>query len=241
MLNNYGLKYAKYFSKEDAVKKFNWPSVIGGVSYFLLEQGYNSGNVTFVNDSTGKEIKTSLFREIGYIPLDCDNIELTRSISQKTKSLINMDSIFMRGQTGSKAVEKMAIGANVCYRSRGRTAFIDASKEKDINKYKVAFKYANGARVCDGSMILLPGETCTESFQYFCVNNLNQANNLLSYVSSSIVVFLRSLIMNSHNNTSKTWTTIPVMDITKPWTNADVYQHFGLSPEEITYVESVVK
>ncbi len=34
---------------------------------------------------------------------------------------------------------------------------------------------------------------------------------------------------------------VPVQDLSKPWTDAELYEKYGLAEEEITFIESMIK
>jgi site-specific DNA-methyltransferase (adenine-specific) len=53
--------------------------------------------------------------------------------------------------------------------------------------------------------------------------------------------FLMSLFMYSHGITKDTFAYIPILDMTKLWTDESLYERYGLNREEIAFIESKVR
>ena len=43
------------------------------------------------------------------------------------------------------------------------------------------------------------------------------------------------------NMTRDTYSFVPLQDFTKPWTDAELYVKYGLTDEEIQFIESMIK
>lgn len=90
--------------------------------------------------------------------------------------------------------------------------------------------------------VLEPGEVCTHS--YLVLGPLDSdvtAQNLLKYVKTSFVRFLLLLAMTSIHLTKTTFSFVPMQDFSKPWTDEELYVKYGLSDEEIAFIESMIK
>ena len=247
MLNNLHLTYLKYYNKEYASSLFDWPMIIGGVCYFVLNKKGTGGDFTYTNANSGVTVsnKSRVYSRLGYIPVNdpCPKISL-RILEKAVKSSSKMMSdIFKRGRIGSKEIERMNSGNTLCHRSKQRTRLIDASCKEltDLYQKRVAYKYANGSDVTEGRIVLKDGETVTESFMYFTLGCNEDPCFLDEVLSSKVIVFLRMMVVNSHNNTKKTWSKIPRLDFSRSWTDQQLYQHFNLTQEEINYIEETVK
>lgn len=68
-----------------------------------------------------------------------------------------------------------------------------------------------------------------------------EAESVLSYLSCRLTRFLILLHKPSQDTTRKVYTFVPVQDWTQKWTDADLYKKYGLSDEEITFVEKIVR
>lgn len=45
----------------------------------------------------------------------------------------------------------------------------------------------------------------------------------------------------SQDAPSKTYRFVPLQDFSKPWTDAELYEKYGLTDEEIAFIESTIK
>lgn len=87
-----------------------------------------------------------------------------------------------------------------------------------------------------------PGTISSET--YLCIGPLesrNQAENVLSYLSCRLTRLLILLHKPSQHTTRKVYTFVPNQDWNRPWTDDDLYAKYGLSPDEITFIESIVR
>jgi site-specific DNA-methyltransferase (adenine-specific) len=50
-----------------------------------------------------------------------------------------------------------------------------------------------------------------------------------------------SLAKIGQHGTSSTYCFVPLQDFTHPWTDADLFKKYDLSPDEVKYVESMIK
>ena len=122
------------------------------------------------------------------------------------------------------------------------------SKNKDIvSKYKVCVgkAYGMGAapyNVINTPFILKPNEICTETYLVLSVcNSFQEAVNIKTYIHTKFFRFLVSLKKISQNSTWSTYLLVPTQDFSKPWTDAELYEKYGLTQEEIDYIESTIR
>ena len=64
---------------------------------------------------------------------------------------------------------------------------------------------------------------------------------LKKYLESIFVQFLIQSFKITTPNSKTLFSYLPEIDLTKTWTDAEIYQHFNLTPEEIEYIENNVK
>ena len=75
------------------------------------------------------------------------------------------------------------------------------------------------------------------------IENQKQADNLIFYFNSKLVKYLESLIPTSGFATgiTKIINYLPEINISRSWTNQELYEYFNLTQEEIKYIESQIK
>ena len=87
-----------------------------------------------------------------------------------------------------------------------------------------------------------PGSACTETYLVAGrFNNKEEAQNYVSYLKTRFVRFLISLRKISQDAARGVYAFVPDLDYSHSWTDADLYKRYGISNEEITYIESIVK
>ncbi len=94
------------------------------------------------------------------------------------------------------------------------------------------------------SRILLgpPGSACTET--YLVVGRFSSeshATNLMAYLRTRFVRFLVSLRTNTQHLYSERFAFVPKLPMSCVWTDHKLYSKFGLSTDDIAFIESVIR
>ncbi|MCB2175746.1 MAG: Eco57I restriction-modification methylase domain-containing protein [Actinomycetales bacterium] len=87
-----------------------------------------------------------------------------------------------------------------------------------------------------------PGSVSSET--YLCIGPFEtkaEAASALSYLTCRLTRFLILLHKPSQHVTKKVYTFVPTQDWTKTWTDSDLYAKYGLTGEEIAFIESIVR
>ena len=63
----------------------------------------------------------------------------------------------------------------------------------------------------------------------------------MSYISTKFFRFLVSVRKISQDATQKVYQFVPMQDFSKPWNDAELYAKYGLSDEEVAFIESMIK
>ena len=122
-----------------------------------------------------------------------------------------------------------------------------------IDKWKVITSYVGydhagnpgkdgKRRVLSKIDILPPGTICTETYLVIgAYDEEKNAQNLVAYMKTRLFRFLMSQFMYSHHITKDSYAFVPILDMTKPWTDEKLYKRYGLTKEEITFIESKIR
>lgn len=141
----------------------------------------------------------------------------------------------------------------LCYGKAARIGYIELSEihshSEWIDKWKVYVPESNniGTELNDdnqNSFVGAPGTICTETYLVVGAElDLTQekASNLSNYLRTRFARFLLSLAKISQHGTGKTYRFIPLQDFSKSWTDAELYAKYGLTAEEIDFIESKIK
>lgn len=87
-----------------------------------------------------------------------------------------------------------------------------------------------------------PGSISSET--YLCIGPFDsqaEAGSVLSYLSCRLTRLLILLHKPSQDTTRKVYTFVPTQEWTRLWTDEDLYAKYGISPDEIAFIEKVVR
>lgn len=128
-------------------------------------------------------------------------------------------------------VERSAIPAN--------TAWID--------KWKVLMTRVQGTsaaietKFLSKPIVAEPGTACTESYLVAGLFDTEaDAANYAKYLRTRFVRFLVSLRKSTQDAPKSVYAFIPDLPVNKAWTDAKLYKRYGLSKDEIAFIESQV-
>lgn len=83
---------------------------------------------------------------------------------------------------------------------------------------------------------------CTET--YLVVGpfeNKIGAENALTYMQTRFFHLMVSIMKITQNTMQAAYSLVPMQDFSKPWTDAELYEKYGLTDEEIAFIESMIK
>lgn len=72
-------------------------------------------------------------------------------------------------------------------------------------------------------------------------NQENYANNIVSYLHTRFLRFLVFLKTSTQDIPPKAYSFVPMQDFSEPWTDEKLYKKYGLTEEEIAFIESMIR
>ena len=241
----------------------------GGVCYLLWDHKHGKTDSTVrIVSHEGKGVVTTTTRKLRYKNLDIF-IRNSAAISILNKVIIDenvdtmerhisprrpfgLDGNFIKTADFEKAATGMKDPVK-CYGKAKTVGYVERSSitshSEWIDKWKVFMPYANniGTELNDdnqNTFIGAPNSICTETFLIAGIDmplNEDSATNLSNYLRTRFARFLLSMAKISQHGTSKTYRFVPVQDFSKAWTDTDLYSKYGLTEEEIAFIESMIK
>lgn len=90
--------------------------------------------------------------------------------------------------------------------------------------------------------LLAPDEVCTDSYiiGYPSISE-EEAKNFFNYLTTKFARFLILQSLSSINLSRESYTFVPTQDFSRAWSDADLYEKYGLSVEDIEFIESMIK
>lgn len=87
-----------------------------------------------------------------------------------------------------------------------------------------------------------PNSICTETYVILgAYNNKNLAQNLISYTQTKFFHFMLTLKKVTQDATAKVYSCIPIQDFNEEWTDEKLYKKYGLTQDEIDFIESMIR
>ncbi|MGH8147461.1 MAG: Eco57I restriction-modification methylase domain-containing protein [Rhodanobacteraceae bacterium] len=117
-----------------------------------------------------------------------------------------------------------------------------------IDQWKVLLVKAHGTSgredltILGRPIVAEPGSACTET--YLVVGRFSsklKAKRLSALMQTRFVRFLVSLRKITQNMTRGSYRFVPVLPLTRVWTDIKLYERYGLTGEEIAFIESRIK
>jgi site-specific DNA-methyltransferase (adenine-specific) len=240
----------------DAAECFPRIDISGEICYFLWDRDNNGlCNVVSVRSGITSQMERPLLEKNGdtFIRFN-DAIEIYRKIEKfgekSFESIVSSRKPF--GITGDIKPEEFGNADRVKFYTYPKSGFIDTlnipTNKEWVSKYKVYIAKAYGERgnfpylVTAKPFIGEPNTCCSET--YLVVGPFNdkiQAENVLSYMTTRLFRFLVLFKKNTQNAAKNVYSFVPLQDFSKPWTDAELYAKYGLTKDEIAFIESMVR
>lgn len=254
MLNDTRIKVLVDY--ENANDCFPGVDIAGGVCYFLWVRDYKG--LCKVESHRGDKVKSSQrkLNEFDSFIRDEEGLAIIRKVQTKKENV--MSSIVtsrkpfglattIRPQDSGDIILRWQNGEGPYHRSEITTGI------EMIDKWKVITSYAGydhagnpGAdgkrRVLSKIDILSPGTICTETYLVIgAFETKEEALNLMRYMKTLFFRYLMSVFMVSHHITKDSYRLVPQQDFSHPWTDEMLYEKYGLTDEEIAFIESMIR
>ena len=249
-----------YMSSKDCFPGVN---IAGGIHYFLWDRNYN-GECTILNCSNDTEPYEQI-RSLNEFPVFIrdnraiqiihkfinfkDDCLANHTFTRNPFGFVSKDRGYPTPIYGDKSVKLISSGG-IGYVSRSSvTKNID-----EIDKYKVTIGKVvpsngevdtdpkDGYKVTTSSRILRPGEIVTETYLMLqTFKNPTEAMNFADYMALKFPRFMMKHTLSSMNISTQNFMFVPYLDYSKKWTDVELYSRYGLTQNEIDYVEGLIR
>ncbi len=234
-------------------------TIAGGVNYFLWNRD-NPGNCSYTVFDQGK--KNTMIRQLDEFEVFVRSnlgVQIVHKVLMKQEDPIStiMSSLSPFGLNSFERGHSEYHTGDLKLLSSNGKSFVDKNKiikgQEYLGKYKIAISYAtsgsaasadkDGKRKVLSKVILLDrDEVCT--FTYFLAGNFNdykQAHNCANYLTTKFARYMLFLSLSSIHVSKEKFRFVPLQDFSKPWTDEELYAKYGLTDEEINFIESMIK
>ena len=87
-----------------------------------------------------------------------------------------------------------------------------------------------------------PNTICNQSYLVIGpFSNKTECYNAISYIKTRLFRFMILQKKNSQHAMRQVYTLVPLQDFSHPWTDEMLYKKYGLTEEEIAFIESMIR
>ncbi len=249
-------RISKIIDYPDSTECFPGVDLSAGVCYFLWERDHE-GDCEICTIIRGKS--SIMKRPLLEKGIDCF-IRYHEAVSILRKVMSFKERSFSETVSSSKpfGLRTFAKGENTpcsksvkLFGSTGETYIkrSDVISNKDwIDEWKIYISATYGERIAQNFWVTGkpflggPGTCCSET--YLAIGPYASkvtAKNAISYIRTRFFRFLVLIIKNSPRAPKKVYSLAPLQDFSEPWSDEKLYKKYGLTKEEISFIESMVR
>lgn len=257
MLNE--IKISNLVDIANSADCFPGVNIAGGVCYFLWDNQY-SGKCKVANMKEGSKVSEEkrALNEFDYFVRDNLALSVIHKVLARKEKLMN-EVVYSRNyfnisttaQGGNRYFTnsvKVLTSKGDIYLGRDKVA----DKNIILNKYKVVITYAMSGgnkpssdgkyQILSSLKILDPNEACSETYLILGVfDKKEEAENMVSYMKGQLPRFLLLQALTSIHITKDKFCFVPMQDFTKTWTDEDLYKKYGITEDEIAFIDSMIR
>lgn len=231
----------------------------GGACYFLWDRDHEGPCA--ITTVSGDEIVGPVERQLGEFDVlvrDSRSLSILRKVlARKEVSItgtLSADKEFGWTSNFTGFHDKQRRGDVVLHYNRSGKRLVGWIGREDVTKsahlidtWKVMVPAAYGERGARPAKILGPTfiasspSVCTQTYLFFCVGNQIEAESLTSYLQTRLVRFLVSLRKITQHATRATYTWVPVQTWNQTWTDEKLYGKYGITKDEIAFINSMIR
>ena len=234
-------------------------NIRGGVCYFLWDKEHkgNCHVTTHKSGNVGGTVERPLLEKGSEVFIRYNEaISILRKVrkleEESFSKIVSSRKPFGLATNFDNFDKSKTIRKDILLYRFGDNGYIGADQiEKNqswINEFKVIVPYASPGSdvyphlILSKPIIAEPHTICTETYLVIGpFSSKKRANNVASYMATRFFRFIVLLIKNTQHITRNTYTFVPIQDFDESWTDEKLYKKYGLTAEEIDFIESMIR
>ena len=154
------------------------------------------------------------------------------------------------GSSMVPALQNKTAQCNVKVYVHGGLCWIDPKNiprnRERVNDFKILLPNAGnpGSTIIGNPIICEPGACSSNTYAVVLLpekyNNLSYHQNCLAYIKTKFFRFLVSIKTFTQQMAPAAYSFVPIQDFSVTWTDEDLYAKYGLTSEEISFIESMI-
>ena len=239
----------------NAAEIFSNIEIKGGVNYFLWDREYKGDCLirTYENSKCISALKRPLKEENTDIFIRYNEaisiFKKIQSFKEKSFSELMSSRKPFGIPTNFKGKKEPFEGAVKIY-VNGGVGYIKKEgvlkNQHWIKEHKVIVPYAVGSGDSKTDKVnpiyAEPNSCCTET--YLVIGPFatkKQCENVMQYIGTKFLHFCLTLKKNTQHSTKEFYQFVPQQNFDEEWTDEKLYKKYGLTPEEIAYIEKMIR
>ena len=246
----------------NAAEVFPSVGINGGVCYFLWDSLHDGDcNVTMVRAGEVVGPTTRSLGEFDVLVRDARALSILRKVLERGEASIN--TILARDKEfgwtsnfdGFHEVQRPGDVSLYYIRSMKRSiGFIDrkaiTKSAHLIDTWKLLVpkvgsgreREKSGVDLVLGPPLIAPSPSvCTQSFLFFYLKSREETQSVRSYYATKFFRFLVSLRKITQDATHSTYSWVPMQSWDRNWTDSELYAKYGLTDDEVSFIESMIR
>lgn len=228
----------------------------GGVCYFLWDRD-NQGKCevkTLRGDKVSSMVRPLLEKNTDVFVRYNEAISILRKVLSKNEDSFSEQvstqkpfglRTFYKGKSNSfQGSIKLYANKNI-----GFVKEEEITQNKNwIDKHKVYTTMAYGAgedfphQILNKPFYGEPNSCCTETYIVIGpYSSQKKAQNVISYIQTRFFRFLVLLRKNTQHAAKSVYSFVPIQNFDEPWTDEKLYKKYGITKEEIAFIESMIR
>lgn len=246
----------------NAAEVFSEVGINGGSCYFLWDLNYSGKcNVTSVwgGEETGPELRQ--LNEFDILVRDARALPILRKVVARGEPSVNTilardkefgwTSNFTGFHNSPRSGDVPLYYIKSMKRRIGYIARDEVTKSTElIDTWKLLVPEVGSGREREKSgvdLVLGPSlmapcpSVCTQSFLFFHAGSEDEVLSIRSYYATKFFRFLVSLRKITQHATHSTYQWVPIQTWDREWTDKVLYEKYGLTDSEVSYIESRIR
>lgn len=244
---------------------FPTAKIRGGVNYFLWDREY-SGDCEFSNRIDG-EIKSTVTRDLregdGVVIRDNRAAAIVHKVKDRSAEVLAsvvspMDPFGQSIKTNYKSARDEPFEGSIPLVFGRKIGYVRPDqlerRHEWVDRWKVLLPMASSGDtpmddegniidvVLGAPIALAPGSACTQTYLVAgTFDSARETENYAHYLATKFVRFLVLQRKSTQHVTPDRFKFVPMLDMSRRWTDENLYEHFGLAEGESSYIEATIK
>lgn len=252
-------RIANIVDYSDSRECFPGVDIAGGVCYFMWNREYAGlCQVTNIENNRTYQSKRSL-SEFPVFVRHAIAVDIIKKVLSKRERMMD-EVVYSSKPFGFRSFEtghKQKKPSDIELLGSSGITYVDKKEVSTnshlIDKYKVIMSKASAEhagqtdnegrkKIVSRIEVLSPNQICSETYLLLSsFETKERAENMVAYVKTRFFRFLLSTILLTQNIAKDKYQFVPLQDFSHPWTDEMLYKKYGLTKEEIAFVESMIR